>query len=52
MMTRPRRLVTLTLLGLTGVLTAVFGYEAWDASRSSVQLAQEIVRDQARRDWT
>ena len=46
-MTRPRRMVTLTLLGLTGVLTAVLGYEAWDASRSSVQLAQEIVRDQA-----
>ncbi len=47
MMTRPRRMVTLTLLGLTGVLTAVLGHEAWDASRSSVQLAQEIVRDQA-----
>ena len=47
MMTRPRRTVTLTLLGLTGVLTAVLGYQAWDASRSSVQLAQEIVRDQA-----
>ena len=47
MTTRPRRLVTLTLLALTGVLTAVLGYEAWDGSRSSVQLAQEIVRDQA-----
>ena len=47
MTTRPRRLVTLTLLGLTGILTAVLGYEAWDGSRSSVQLAQEIVRDQA-----
>lgn len=45
--TRPRRLVTLTLLGLTGALTAVLGYEAWDGSRSSVQLAEEIVRDQA-----
>ena len=47
MTTRPRRLVTLALLGLTGVLTAVLGYEAWDGSRSSVQLAEEIVRDQA-----
>lgn len=47
MMTRPRRLVTLTLLGLTGALTAVLGYEAWDGSRSSVQLAREIVRDHA-----
>ena len=45
--TRPRWTVTLTLLGLTGLLTAVLGYEAWDASRSSVQLAEEIVRDQA-----
>ena len=47
MATRPRRLVTVTLLGLTGVLTAVLGYEAWDGSRSSVQLAREIVRDHA-----
>ena len=47
MTTRPRRLVTLALLGLTGALTAVLGYEAWDGSRSSVQLAREIVRDQA-----
>ena len=47
MTTRPRRLVTLTLLGLIGALTAVLGYEAWDGSRSSVQLAREIVRDQA-----
>lgn len=46
-MTRPRWTVTLTLLGLTGLLTAVLGYEAWEASRSSVQLAREIVRDQA-----
>ena len=45
--TRPRWTVTLILLGLTGLLTAVLGYEAWDASRSSVQLAEEIVRDQA-----
>ena len=45
--TRPRWTVTLTLLGLTGLLTAVLGYEAWDASRSSVELAEEIVRDQA-----
>ena len=45
MMTRPRW--TLTLLGLTGLLTAVLGHEAWEASRSSVQLAREIVRDQA-----
>ena len=44
---RPRRLVTVTLLGLIGALTAVLGYEAWDGSRSSVQLAQEIVRDHA-----
>lgn len=44
--TRPRWTVTLTLLGLTGLLTAVLGYEAWEASRSSVQLAEEIVRDQ------
>ena len=47
MTTRPRRLVTVTLLGLTGILTAVLGYEAWDGSRSSVQLAREIVRDHA-----
>ena len=47
MMTRPRWMVTLTLLGLTGALTAVLGYEAWNAGRSSVQLAREIVRDQA-----
>ena len=47
MTTRPRRLVTVTLLGLTGVLTAVLGYEAWEGSRSSVQLAREIVRDHA-----
>lgn len=47
MTTRPRRLVTVTLLGLTGALTAVLGYEAWDGSRSSVQLAEEIVRDHA-----
>lgn len=47
MTTRPRRLVTLALLALTGVLTAVLGYEAWAGSRSSVQLAREIVRDQA-----
>ena len=47
MTTRPRRLVTIALLGLTGLLTAVLGYEAWDGSRSSVQLAQEIVRDHA-----
>ena len=47
MTTRPRRLVTLALLGLTGALTAVLGYEAWDGSRSSVQLAREIVRDHA-----
>ena len=47
MTTRPRWTVTLTLLGLTGLLTAVLGYEAWEASRSSVQLAREIVRDQA-----
>lgn len=45
--TRPRWTVTLTLLGLTGLLTAVLGYEAWEAGRSSVQLAREIVRDQA-----
>ncbi|MDE2721473.1 HAMP domain-containing sensor histidine kinase [Candidatus Palauibacter polyketidifaciens] len=42
---RPRW--TLTLLGCTGVLTAVLAYEAWDASRSSVRLAEESVRDQA-----
>ena len=47
MTARPRRLVTVTLLGLTGALTAVLGYEAWDGSRSSVELAQEIVRDHA-----
>ena len=47
MVSRPRWTVTLTLLGLTGVLTAVLGYEAWDAGRSSVQLAEEIVHDQA-----
>lgn len=47
MATRPRRLVTVTLLGLIGALTAVLGYEAWDGSRSSMQLAREIVRDHA-----
>ena len=47
MATRPRRLVTFTLLGLTGALTAVLGYEAWDGSRSSMQLAREIVHDHA-----
>jgi len=47
LITRPRRTLTLALLGATGVLTAVLGYEAWDASRSSVRLAEENVRDQA-----
>ena len=47
MITRPRRPLTLTLLSATGVLTAVLGYEAWDAGRSSVRLAEENVRDQA-----
>ena len=47
LITRPRRPLALTLLGATGALTAVLGYEAWDASRSSVRLAEENVRDQA-----
>lgn len=47
MIARPRRTLTLGLLGATGALTAVLGYEAWDASRSSVRLAEENVRDQA-----
>ena len=47
MITRPRRTLTLALLSATGALTAVLGNEAWDASRSSVRLAEENVRDQA-----
>ncbi|MDE0603965.1 MAG: hypothetical protein OXI18_06115 [bacterium] len=47
MFTRPRRALTLSLLIATGALTAVLGYEAWDASRSSVRLAEEKVRDQS-----
>ena len=47
MITPPRRTLTLALLSATGVLTVVLGYQAWDAGRSSVRLAEENVRDQA-----